>query len=151
MQGGIIATAARQQQQPEVRLIRWPMLTHMLTPKEAGMQSGNRARAVIAALLFLLVSGFVSGQAPAGAQRPIPPPWPSEREKQDEPSGPPMKAILKSQHEQMKKDVDHLLQLATELKAEVDKTNSDILSLKVIKKAEEIEKLAKKIQNRMKG
>ncbi len=59
--------------------------------------------------------------------------------------------ILKSQHEQTKKDVDRLLHLATELKAEVDKTNSEILSLKLIRKAEEIENLAKKIQNRMKG
>ncbi len=115
------------------------------------MHKGTQLRAIIVAFVLLGVSVFVSGQAPTRPARPTPPPWPSNTEQGEEAAAPPIKAILKSQHEQMKKDVDHLLQLATELKAEVDKTNSDILSLKVIKKAEEIEKLAKKIQNRMKG
>jgi hypothetical protein len=35
-----------------------------------------------------------------------------------------------------------LLKLATELKAEVDKTTKDTLSLSVIRKADEIEKMA---------
>ena len=48
-------------------------------------------------------------------------------------------------------DTDKLLQLATQLKTEVDKTNSHILSVEVVKKAEEIEKLAKSVKDRMKG
>jgi hypothetical protein len=48
-------------------------------------------------------------------------------------------------------DTNKLLQLATELKTDVDKTNKDILSVDVVKKAEEIEKLAKSVKERMKG
>ncbi len=48
-------------------------------------------------------------------------------------------------------DTQRLLQLATELKAEVDKTNQNILSVDVVKKAEEIERLAKSVKDRMKG
>ena len=48
-------------------------------------------------------------------------------------------------------DTEKLLQLATELKTDVDKTNKDILSIDVIKKADEIEKLAHSVKERMKG
>ena len=43
-----------------------------------------------------------------------------------------------------------LLKLATELKAEVDKTTKDELSLGVIRKADEIEKLAHNVKEKMK-
>jgi hypothetical protein len=48
-------------------------------------------------------------------------------------------------------DTDRLLVLATELKQDVDKTNKDVLSVDVIKKADEIEKLAHSVKERMKG
>jgi hypothetical protein len=48
-------------------------------------------------------------------------------------------------------DTAKLLSLATELKEQVDKTNKNIMSVDVIKKAEEIEKLAKDVKDRMKG
>ena len=48
-------------------------------------------------------------------------------------------------------DTDRLLALATELKQEVDKTNKDVMSVEVIKKAEEIEKLARSVKEKMKG
>jgi len=44
-----------------------------------------------------------------------------------------------------------LLQLATELKAAVDKSNKNELSLDVVKKAEDIEKLAHDVKQRMRG
>jgi hypothetical protein len=50
---------------------------------------------------------------------------------------------------QLKEDTEKLLQLATELKTSVDKTNEHVLSLDVVKKAEEIEKLAKHIKTNM--
>lgn len=50
---------------------------------------------------------------------------------------------------QLRDDTTKLLQLATDLKASVDKTNKDILSLDVVKRAEEIEKLAKRIKTNM--
>jgi murein tripeptide amidase MpaA len=51
----------------------------------------------------------------------------------------------------LKKDTDKLLKLATELKEYVDKTNENMLSMDVIKKAEEIEKLAHSVRDKMKG
>jgi hypothetical protein len=48
-------------------------------------------------------------------------------------------------------DTEKLLALATELKTDVDKTNQNILSMDVIKKADEIEKLAHSVKERMKG
>ena len=61
------------------------------------------------------------------------------------------KAMNKQRQTTLQKDTDHLLELATELKAYVDKTNEHTLSLDVIKKAEEIEKLAKSVKEKMKG
>lgn len=49
------------------------------------------------------------------------------------------------------KDTAKLLTLAQELKVEVDKSNKDQMSMSVIKKAEEIEKLAKSVKEKMKG
>lgn len=48
-------------------------------------------------------------------------------------------------------DTDKLLALATELKAQVDKSNKDTLSLDVVRKADEIEKLAHSVKEKMKG
>jgi hypothetical protein len=52
---------------------------------------------------------------------------------------------------QLKRDTEQLFKLATELKEEVDKSNENLLSLEVIKKAEEIERLAHSIKDKMKG
>jgi len=48
-------------------------------------------------------------------------------------------------------DTQKLLTLANQLKEEVDKSSKDTMSITVIKKAEEIEKLAKSVKERMKG
>ena len=52
---------------------------------------------------------------------------------------------------QLVADTERLLNLANELKADVDKSNKDTLSLDVIKKADEIEKLAHNVKEKMKG
>jgi hypothetical protein len=52
--------------------------------------------------------------------------------------------------QQIADDSAKLLQLATGLKAEVDKTDKDTLSLTVIRKADEIEKLAHAVKEKMK-
>ncbi|MFZ0317804.1 MAG: hypothetical protein WAL56_01655 [Candidatus Sulfotelmatobacter sp.] len=51
----------------------------------------------------------------------------------------------------LKADTDKLMKLATELKESVDKSNENVLSLDVLKKAEEIEKLAHSVREKMKG
>jgi hypothetical protein len=53
--------------------------------------------------------------------------------------------------QEIQKDTEKLLELATELKQAVDKSNENMLSLDVIKKAEQIEKLAKQVKDKMKG
>jgi len=54
-------------------------------------------------------------------------------------------------HEEIRRDAEKLLELATELKQAVDKSNEHTLSLDVIKKAEQIERLAKNVKEKMKG
>ena len=52
---------------------------------------------------------------------------------------------------ELKRDTERLVKLSTELKQYVDKTNENILSLDVIKKADEIEKLARSVKTKMRG
>jgi hypothetical protein len=62
------------------------------------------------------------------------------------------KHILEENEKDLHKKVEKLYELATELKAEADKTDSTkVLSLNLVKKAEEIEKLAHDIKIRSKG
>lgn len=61
-----------------------------------------------------------------------------------------LKALNKERHESLKKDTDKLLLLATELKEAVDKSSKDTLSLEVIRKTEEVEKLSKQVREKMK-
>jgi nitric oxide reductase activation protein len=48
-------------------------------------------------------------------------------------------------------DTEKLVALVTQLKVEVDKSTKDTLSLDVVRKADEIEKLAKSVKEKMKG
>lgn len=62
------------------------------------------------------------------------------------------KAILEANQKDIKKNIERLYQLASELKAEVEKTDAvQVLSVAMLKKAEEIEKLAKGIRSRAIG
>lgn len=62
------------------------------------------------------------------------------------------KTMLEERQKNIKKDVEKLYTLASQLKSEVEKTDSTtILSLGMVKKAEEIERLAKQIKDHAKG
>ena len=61
------------------------------------------------------------------------------------------KARNKERFASLKKDTDQLLALATELKKSVDEASENTLSLEVIHKTEEVEKLAKKVRDKMKA
>jgi hypothetical protein len=64
----------------------------------------------------------------------------------------PEKKALEENEKSIKKKVEQLYQLATDLKAEVDKTDSSkVLSTAMLRKTTEIEKLAKEIRNLSKG
>ena len=65
---------------------------------------------------------------------------------------PDPKMMLAANEKEIKKNVEKLYELASELKTEVEKTDSvKVLSLSMLKKAEEIERLAKDIKSRAKG
>lgn len=55
----------------------------------------------------------------------------------------------KKRQDEIRADTQKLYQLAGELKDAVEKTNEHVLSLNVVKKAEEVEKLAKKVKEKM--
>jgi hypothetical protein len=84
------------------------------------------------------------------------PPGPQQREQRDDPFSAEQKREMAKQqnllrHQELKKDTDKLLELATELKQYVDKSNENVLSMDVVKKAEQIEKLAKSVKDKMKA
>ncbi len=93
-------------------------------------------------------AGFASlGGTPAAQGRaPVPPPpTPAEIEMQKH------AAKLRNQERfaKIKKDTDHLLDLATQLKKSVDEASDQTLSLEVVRKAEQIEKLARQVRQKM--
>ncbi len=61
------------------------------------------------------------------------------------------KKANKERQAAIKSDTEKLVKLTAELKAYVDKSNENVLSLEVLKKAEEIEKLARSVREKMKG
>lgn len=67
------------------------------------------------------------------------------------PSGKSQKdEILKADHKKSLSDLAKLIELAGELQAEMEKNDYIVLSVSSLKKAEEIEKLAKQIRKRLK-
>lgn len=91
----------------------------------------------------------------AASQHPLPAPQkPGQKDKDDDDATPKfdVKTTLEANKKDIKKDVEKLFQLAGELKAEVEKSDSvQVLSLAMVKKTEEIEKLAKAIRLRAIG
>jgi hypothetical protein len=112
-------------------------------------------RTFLSGLLLVAYSGL--GAQLVRAQNPVINP-PSQRPtgRPDEPEVPPIaapdKKILENNDKDMKKKVEQLYELAKQLKEQVENTDSSkVLSLNLMKKAEEIEKLAHDIKNRSKG
>jgi gas vesicle protein len=106
------------------------------------------AKLVTVAGLVLIMYGnsFAATPAPAVALQVETRQDPAQKEMQDRMS----RAANKKRQQDIRNDTDKLFQLATELKAAVDKTNENLLSLDVVRKAEEVEKLAKKVKEKMK-
>jgi hypothetical protein len=84
-----------------------------------------------------------------------------QRQHRDEPP-PPDPTLEKMQKEaekqrnekrqsDLKRDADQLYKLAGELKKSVDSTNEHVLSVEVLRKTEEIQKLAKSVHDKMKA
>jgi hypothetical protein len=107
---------------------------------------------------FLLPSKICSAQDSSPLQDPPISPRPRRENGPEDPShgslpaGASTKAVLEQHQKDIKKDIEKLYDLATQLKAEVEKTDAtSVLSLGMVKKAEEIEKLAKQIKDHAKG
>jgi hypothetical protein len=116
-------------------------------------QSRRRTLTSIASLAVFAIrpAAFAQDQDPG-----IPTGAPRREQNRSEDSGLPpaagTKAILEQRQKDIKKDVEKLFDLASELKTQVEKTDSTtVLSLAMMKKTEEIEKLAKQIRDRAKG
>ena len=110
--------------------------------------------------IFILTSAVLCGTCAAGQVAPAQTPDASvsgsrQQQREDPWTERQRKELEKKQNElrqhDIKKDTDKLLELATELKQYVDKSNENILSMDVIKKAEQIEKLAHSVREKMKG
>jgi hypothetical protein len=126
-----------------------------LNPGEVVMSNTRREFLTVlgaAAPVFLM-----RAQNPASQGRPSSrPSAPDSTPESDDSSAPgaksPTKSLLEANEKDIKKNIEKLFQLATDLKAEVEKTDSSqVLSLAMVKKAEEIEKLARDIKTRAKG
>ena len=108
---------------------------------------------------LLLLPGMVAGRQdfpaqdpPRGRRRPDGSEDPSTNPNSANPPGASSKVLLEERQKNIKKDVEKLYALAAQLKTEVEKTDSTtVLSLAMVKKAEEIEKLAKQIKDHAKG
>jgi hypothetical protein len=105
-------------------------------------------------LLLMLTLGSPMNsltQTPAQMQRPHDPnavPEDPDRQALDKEM---LKKANQERQAQLRRDTDRLYQLSTQLKQQVDKSSENTLSLEVIKKAEEIEKLAHSVKEKMKG
>jgi hypothetical protein len=102
--------------------------------------------------------GYQSAEPPVGATEPLS--SPARRGAPRDPMEDQMRARMekeaakkwnKERQADLKKDTDKLLELATQLKQQVDKSNENILSLDVVKKADEIEKLAHAVREKMRS
>ncbi len=108
---------------------------------------------LIALLAVFFVPGFArTAHAQIPAQHPdIGTPMSDEDEVRARLTRDMEKKAAKERVAALKSDTDKLLKLSIELKSYVDKSNENVLSVDVVKKADEIEKLAKSVKDKMKG
>ncbi|HUI56083.1 MAG TPA: hypothetical protein VLY04_14005 [Bryobacteraceae bacterium] len=97
---------------------------------------------------LVLSLAAASSLALSREQRVPPPPDPQEDIKL--PNGKSQRdEILKAEHEENIKDAGRLVEMAEDLKADLEKNDRFVLSLSTLKKTDDIEKLVKKIRTRM--
>lgn len=103
-----------------------------------------------ASLLLAAWGGLASAQQKDSPQSQAQQPAADQKAVTD-PAGKPAKAMTpaEARQAQLLADTERLYQLTQELKDEVNKSNKDTLSIPVIKKAEEVEKLARSLKERM--
>jgi len=112
-----------------------------------------RSRLCLLIFFLLLFSfpAFAQRQSAPPIQHDVNPPMLDEDEARSRIAHDMEKKAAKERVAAIKSDTDKLLKLSVELKSVVDKSDENVLSLDVIKKAEEIEKLARSVKDKMKG
>jgi hypothetical protein len=100
------------------------------------------------AVLTIAVLALLCG-AQAGAQLPRDVTQPS-RDDQPKMKQSQINELMREDHKKSIEEAARLVELSEELKIELEKKEPSVLSLAAVKKAEEIEKLAKRIRSRMK-
>ncbi len=115
---------------------------------------GSRWYGAIAPVFVIILALFCVSTPLHAQQTEIP--QIGQRGQQDEPLPKEIenrmaKERLKSRYTSLKRDSEKLLELATELKQYVDKSGENVMSLEVIRKCDEIEKLSKSVRTKMKG
>src|SRR5215469_18011203 len=95
----------------------------------------NRFAGAFAVLLFLCLSGAGGTQGASPPASPVAAPQAAEQAKAPQDA---------------RTDAEQLFQLASELKAAVDKSNENVLSLQVVRRAEAVEKLAHELRQKIK-
>lgn len=108
-------------------------------------------RLTLALLLLSVVSTPCFSASPQIPRVPNPSQAPPEEPDRERIEKEMAKKANEERQAQLKRDSDRLFKLATELKTYVDKSNENTLSLDVVRKAEEIEKLAHSVKEKMKG
>lgn len=85
-------------------------------------------------------------------QRPLGRPFPAETPEEPRlPNGKSQREeILKAEYQKSLEDARELSRLADELKVELEKNTRNVLSISSLKKTEDIEKLAKRLHDRLK-
>jgi TolA-binding protein len=106
-----------------------------------------KRKLILVTSLFAALSGTVFG-ALAAAQFGAPESHQSQAER--DMLNRQVKEANKKRQQDIRDDTQKLFQLSSELKEAVDKSNEHLLSLDVVRKAEEVEKLAKKVKDKMK-
>ena len=114
------------------------------------MTIGRRSAVSTVALTLFGLPTLLAAQwdrLPSAQPNPRLPPRPAPPDLASTPHADPKEAV-KENLKQLRLDVDQLVQLVQDLKTETDKTNqTNVLSLTLVHKTDEIEKLAKQIKS----
>jgi predicted house-cleaning noncanonical NTP pyrophosphatase (MazG superfamily) len=102
------------------------------------MTSLTRCARILALAVF---TAMLSAQAPVDMPEEREPRLPGQKSQKEE--------ILKLDHKKNLEDAARLLELAQGLKSELDKSDRNVLPLSALRKAEDIEKLARSIRGRL--
>jgi hypothetical protein len=124
-----------------------------MDPKKRNFITQLLSWAFVAPLALVAVRATFAQQNPMPK---LPTGVPPGYDAHNDPSGgvakPDPKQMLKQNQDQIHDDVEKLYTLASELKDQVEKTDSsNVLSLAMVGKAEQVEKLARQIKNLARG